>query len=183
MAAAWFVVTLARTLTRRAEPHVRNATIAAVAIAVVAPTAIKTIQLDRLLATTDNRVIVAQALLETPPARSLYQSGEPYGYVPMMLGGRQVGRSVRYDAASGQFDPGEPELIVVQRSPLVLYSAVPASLDRVLRERYQLVRQFPTGDDRVRVYDQQDAFYLPLGTLVGITRPGPAFDLYRRRSQ
>jgi len=183
IAAAWLVVSLVRAMTRRAEPHVRNAAIAAAAIAVVAPTAIKTIQLDRLLATTDNRVIVAQALVDKPPARSLYQSGEPYGYVPMMLGGRQVGRSVRYDAATGQFDPGEPELIVVQRSPLVLYSAVPASLERVLHERYELVQHFPTGDDRARVYDQQDAFYLPLGSLAGITRPGPAFDLYRRRSQ
>ena len=81
-----------------------------------------------------------------------------------------------------EFDPGEPDWILVQRSPLVLYSAVPATLTKAL-DGYELVRRFPTGDDLPRLYDQQDAFYLPLGNLDGLTRPGPAFDLYRRRSR
>jgi hypothetical protein len=94
-----------------------------------------------------------------------------------------VAHTVRFDEASGQFDPGEPDWILVQRSPLVLYSSVPASLDRWLRAQYELVRRFPVADDRPRLYDQQDAFYLPLGTFSGVTRPGPGFDLYRKRSR
>jgi hypothetical protein len=179
--AAWSVVTATRWLTRNAAAAVRGAAIAAAAAAIVAPTAIKTIQLDRLLATPDNRVVVAQELLQITPSASLYQSGERYGYVPMTLAGQQVAHSVKYDAEAGRFEPGEPDWVLVQRSPLASYSAVPASLERVLREQYQLTRQFPTGDERPRLYDQQDAFYLPLGSLDGLVRPGPAFDLYRKK--
>jgi hypothetical protein len=179
--AAWSLVTAARWMTRNAAPGVRRAAIAAAAAAMVAPTAIKTVQLDRLLATPDNRVVVARELLQITPSASLYQSGEQYGYVPMTMAGHQVAHSVRFDAGAERFDPGEPDWVLVQRSPLASYSAVPASLERVLRERYQLTRRFPTGDERPRIYDQQDAFYLPLGTLDGVMRPGPAFDLYRKK--
>jgi hypothetical protein len=179
--AAWSLVTAMRWMTRNAAPVARGAAIAAAAAAIVAPTAIKTVQLDRLLATPDNRVVVAQELLQITPSASLYQSGERYGYVPMTLAGRQVAHTVSYDADAGRFEPGEPDWVLVQRSPLTSYSAVPASLERLLREHYQLTRQFPTGDERPRLYDQQDAFYLPLGSLDGLARPGPSFDLYRKR--
>jgi hypothetical protein len=46
---------------------------------------------------------------------------------------------------------------------------------------YSLVRSFPVGDDRPRLYDQQDAFFLPLTGLSGLIRPGPSFELYKRR--
>jgi hypothetical protein len=181
IAAAWLVVTGVRVVARRATPAVRGALVAAAAIAVVAPTARKALLLDRLLATTDNRVIVARALVETlPPNSVMYQSGETYGYVPMAIDGRDVARVSAYNDGSGKFDSGVPDWILVQRSPLVLYSAVPLGLERLLHERYVLVRRFPTEEDRSdRIYDQQDAFYLPLNGLEGITRPGPAFELYR----
>ena len=34
-----------------------------------------------------------------------------------------------------------------------------------------------------RVYDQQDAFYLPLAGLNGIRCRGPAFELFRKREE
>lgn len=181
---AWLIVAVVRTLARPAAPAMRAALIAIAAIAAVAPTARKTVQLDRLLSATDNRVIVARALVHTVSPRSfLYQSGEAYGYVPWKIDGADVARPSRYDAAAEQFDSGDPEWILIQRSPLLIYSAIPPSLERVLNERYALVQRFPTDGDRSdRTYDQQDAFFLPLDRLEGLTRPGPAFDLYRRRS-
>jgi hypothetical protein len=44
-----------------------------------------------------------------------------------------------------------------------------------------LVRKFPTGGDHPgTVYDQQDAFFLPLEGLNSVTRPGPAFELFHK---
>jgi 4-amino-4-deoxy-L-arabinose transferase-like glycosyltransferase len=180
--AAWAVVTAARRLASHAAPVVRSAAVAAAVIAVVAPTARHTWQLDRLLSTMDNRVVVAREVADVVgPARSLYQSGETYGYIPMMIDGRQVARITRYNEAAGRFDSGEPDFILLQRSPLIVYSAVPPWLDRMVHERYVLVKRFPTGNDRAgAVYDQQDAFYLPLNGLYGISRPGPSFELYQK---
>jgi hypothetical protein len=182
IAAAWFVVTTVRVLAKAATPTVQGALIAAAAIAVVAPTARRTLELDRLLATTDNRAIVAHALADVvPPDSSLYQSGAIYGYVPMQIDGREVARVSHYDVDSGQFESGEPDWILLQRSPLVFYSSVPPQLDQLVRERYVLVRRFPTGGDHPgTVYDQQDAFFLPLEGLRSVIRPGPAFELFRK---
>jgi len=182
IAAAWFVVTTVRLLAKAATPAVRAALIAAAAVVVVAPTARKTLELDRLLATTDNRAIVAHALADVvPPDSSLYQSGSTYGFVPMEIDGHKVARVTNYDVDTGQFESGEPDWILLQRSPLVFYSPIPPHLDQLVREHYVLVRKFPTGGDHPgTVYDQQDAFYLPLEGLHGVTRPGPAFELFRK---
>lgn len=181
--AAWFVVSHVRAFTRHTTPIAQRSLVATAAIAFVAPTAYQTLQLDLLLGTTDNRVIVARQLRElATPNNSVYQSGEHYGYVPMWMEGRDLARVSRMNESTGQFDSGDPDWIVIQRSPLVVYSTVPAVLEQVVEERYQLVRHFPTADDRPnRLYDQQDAFFLPLNSLGGIARPGPAFDLYRKR--
>jgi hypothetical protein len=182
IAAAWAVVTTARLLAARAAPVFRGVLVAAAVLAVVAPTARTTLQLDRLLSATDNRIIVAREVADVVGTTgSLYQSGETYGYIPTVIDGRQVARISRYNQAAGRFDSGEPDFILLQRSPLIIYSAVPAWLDRLVHERYVLVKQFPTGNDRPgAIYDQQDAFYLPLNGLYGITRPGPSFELYRK---
>jgi len=182
VSAAWLVVSLGRTIARQASPVRRAVVVTALAMIVAAPTAYKTLQLDRLLATTDNRIVVARALAEIlPPDSVLYQSGEKYGYVPTTIDGHVIARISRYDEGSGTFDSGEPDWILVQRSPLVLYSAVPPGLDRIVREQYELVRRFPTGrDDHDRIYDQQDALYLPLDGFSGLERPGPAFELYHK---
>src|SRR5439155_17192538 len=163
IAAAWLVVAAVRAIAREATPGARSGLRAGAAIAMVAPTARDTLLLDRLLATTDNRVIVARALVDIiPPENLVYQSGETYGHVPLGIDGRQAGRVSRFDQATGRFRPADPDWILVQRSPLVLYSAVPPWLDRLLTDRYVLVRTFPidAGVPSVRVYDQQDAFYL-----------------------
>ncbi|OFW30646.1 MAG: hypothetical protein A3H97_24115 [Acidobacteria bacterium RIFCSPLOWO2_02_FULL_65_29] len=185
ISAAWLTVEAARMLTRGRSAASRRGLIAAVTIAVAAPTAYKTVLLDGLLGTTDNRIVTARALVGILAPNSLvYQSGEAYGHAPFVVDGRRVDvRTARYDAGTGLFQSEDPDWILVQRSPLVLYSAVPPSLERVLAERYELARRFPIQVDSSteRTYDQQDAFYLPLAGLEGLTRPGPEFELYSRR--
>ena len=120
----------------------------------------------------------------TPMILSILSRGETYGYASLSVDGRRLQvRLTGFDPQAGRFAPDDPDWILIQRSPLVLYSDVPAALERLLTERYALARRFPTGNqDRVdRSYDQQDAFYLPLAGLEGIDRPGPSFELYSRR--
>lgn len=190
LAAAWTVATGVR-LAARSEAHAPASRSQSIAIAVTAllfvtPTAWSTIQLDRLLSRTDNRVVAAHALADVLPGSDLiYQSGSSYGRVPLGIDGRGAELpEATFDADSAAFAPAEPAWILVQRSPLVMYSRVPETLERVLRERYRLVTAFPTdatADNVDRLYDQQDAFYLPLAGFSGLRRPGPAFELYQRR--
>ncbi len=184
VAAAWSIVSVVRAAGRSTNttPAVQTALTAAAALLVVAPTARQTIQLDRLLTQVDNRIITARAVTELVTSdTSFFQSGERYGYIPTKIDGREIAHIRGYDRSSGQFDPNEPDWLLLQRSPLLLYSYVPEHLEILVRERYRLVRKFPTGNDRAgSIYDQQDAFYLPIQGLGGIDRPGPAFELYRK---
>ena len=184
LTAAWLVVSAVRALPLDAVP--RRAVLCVATVAMLASTARNTLLLDRLLAGPDNRALAAASLAElAPPGSVVYQSGEIYGHVPLASGGRPATlRTATFNPGAGTFDPTDPDFVLVQRSPLVLYSDVPPALQRALDERYAIVRTFPADDGRPvpRVWDQQDAFYLPIDGLAGIVRPGPAFDLYRKRA-
>jgi 4-amino-4-deoxy-L-arabinose transferase-like glycosyltransferase len=182
IAAGWAVVSATRALARSSTPAAAQALAGICAFLVVVPTALQTIMLDRLLTRTDNRIIAARAVTALVTSdTSFFQSGERYGFIPTKIDGREIAHIRSYDRSSERFDPNEPDWLLLQRSPLVLYSAVPDHLESLVRERYRLVRTFPTGSDRAAsIYDQQDAFYLPLLGLAGIERPGPAFELYRK---
>lgn len=187
LTAAWFVVSVARTIARAWPAAGRTRLVPVMALLVVAPTGYSTLLLDRLLARTDNRVVTARALLDVIPAGALFfQTGESYGQIPLGIDGRSITvRQVSFDAGARSFHPIEPDWVLVQRSPLAIYSAVPEGLEEILRERYELARPFPTGPPAPpgRIYDQQDAFFLPLTKLAGLERPGPAYELYRKRQR
>ena len=184
LAAAWFVVWAAERLSER-RPQWRDGLIATAAVLMVIPTARNTVLFDRLMSRTDNRVIVSRELRRIIPAGStFYQSGESYGQAPLGLDGVAIDVHQRtFDRNADRFEPTEPDWVLLQRSPLRLYSAVPKTVERIVGERYELQRTFLAGDSRSRgrFYDQQDAFFLPLSGLDGLERPGPSFELYRRR--
>lgn len=192
--AAWATVGAARRLAAivagvsRTIPNWMAAAPTSLAVCVVlvaAEPAWRSVRLDQLLATTDNRVVTARALVGiVPPGATFSQTGETYGHVPFEFDGRTLDvRRVSYTRASGAFEPGEPEWVLVQRSPLRVYSDVPPQLAATLQARYALQRSFLTGagTGEGRLYDQLDAFYVPLAGLAGLTRPGPEFELYRRK--
>lgn len=176
LTAAWAVIAGARAL--RAERVVPVALSAGLCIA--APSAVRIVQTDYLLDQTDNRVVVANALRTLVRRHeSICQTGASYGQV-------QFPPNVEHEVAESDLPadftgPGMPDWILVQHSPLLLYSSLGEGLRGALRAEYVLVRSFPVSDERPRLYDQQDAFYLPLTDLSGVIRPGPSFELYRRR--
>jgi hypothetical protein len=185
IAAAWCVVTIVRLALRDSSPAIQNWTVAAVAALAVAPSAGRLVLTDRLLARTDNRVLVGRALFDLiPPGSIVYQSGESYGLAPYDIDGRSLNIHLR-GYANDHFTPEGgplPDWIILQRSPLALYSAVPAGVEQLVRERYEPAAAFTPAPPRPdRVYDQQDAFFLPLEGLTGIERPGPNFEVYSLR--
>jgi hypothetical protein len=186
IAAAWLAVVVVRTVAGAGAPWLQQLALAVVALGMAAPSARQVWLLDRLFARTDNRVVVARALANLiPPGSLVYHSGGRYGHVPFDLPREQlVLKECEYDEETGRFMPEDrpPDWIILQRSPLVLYSYVPPNLDRLVRRTYALAGVFSAGTPGPdRTYDQQDAFFLPLGHLEGIRRLGPDFEIYRRR--
>ena len=82
----------------------------------------------------------------------------------------------------GRAVDGFPDYIVIQQSPLSLYSVVPPAIPDILRARYRAVQTFRTGLSSLdeQAFDASDAFFLPLRRLERIRRPGPEFDVYER---
>jgi 4-amino-4-deoxy-L-arabinose transferase-like glycosyltransferase len=109
-----------------------------------------------------------------------------------LLGRREQSGIVGYDdwsmdgatfKVNGRPTSAEPHFILVQESPLVVYSALSDELRTLLAARYVVRQEFRynTWDERQR-FDQQDAFYVPFVGFDGMSRPGPNFILYERNA-
>ncbi len=161
-----------------------NGALAALSIAIVIPSAVSIWQLDRVLAATDNRVVVARWFAQNvPPGSSVLQSGSRYGLVQF---DRHLGyREWRWDGprriflVDGERPSGRPDWILLQESPLP--STTQPIVNEMLKERYVLVSRFPAlSIDEGLVYDRQDAFFVPFKGFNRVERPGPNFSVFRR---
>lgn len=187
--AAYFVMALARLAVRR-HGRVRLEGIATVlTFAIALPSAVQAMRYDGLLARTDSRVLAAEWIATNIPAgSSLHLAGGQYGSPDVSRRGAPPVHTIwEFDERRGLFDTPRglttdwPDWIVIQESPLSDYSRVPAAI----RERlggYELRQAFQAVDmRRPHVYDQQDAFFLPLAGFAGVGRPGPNIYIYRKR--
>jgi hypothetical protein len=149
----------------------------------VLPSAISLWHFDRIVSQTDNRVVIADWFRDhVPPGETVLQSGSHYGHaqidnriwVPWAWDrGRQIFRVHDRPAE------GRPDWILVQESPLP--SMTQAIVTEFLRDGYELAWQFTAlSTNDARVYDLQDAFFVPFSGFDGVTRPGPNFTLYKR---
>jgi hypothetical protein len=192
LAGAWTVTRAARAIVPAAAPSAaRGLVIFTAAAAVIAPSAWNVVQLDRLLATQDSRLVALAWLKDRAiDEASVFQSGKIYSRVQF-----EIPTSIKqtgewgFDEARGGFTvdgaptSGEPEFVIVQTSALELYTSMPRGLDTILARDYERIWHVAARDPGVRsnVYDLQDAFFLPLAGFAGIERPGPNIDIYRRR--
>jgi hypothetical protein len=165
----------------------------AMAALVIAPSAWNVVQLDRLLAKMDSRLVALawlreQGLDEAP----VFQSGSIYSRVQFgnaseidrkgMWGFDEARESFTVD---GAMTSSQPAVVIVERSALGLYTKVQRGLDAILARDYEPIWCVAAHDPGVtsNVYDLQDAFFLPLAGFAGIERPGPNIDIYRMRPQ
>jgi Dolichyl-phosphate-mannose-protein mannosyltransferase len=145
---------------------------------------------DRIMSATDNRVVVAQWFFDhVPPGQSVLQAGSRYGLV-QFWDRRFPYKEWRWDGVrqifmmdgSKRFSKSDrPDWIIVQDSPLP--STTQAIVNEVMETGYVRAAEFPAfspSDDLV--YDQQDAFYVPLAGLAHVVRPGPNFSVYKHEA-
>jgi 4-amino-4-deoxy-L-arabinose transferase-like glycosyltransferase len=177
VAAAWLVTTTVRRLTPS------RLALAAVAILIVLPTATTVLQFDRVASATDNRVVVADWFARhVPRGDSVLQSGSIYGYAQIDNRVWDVwtwDRNRRIFVIQNRPALGRPDWILVQESPLP--SMTQEIVKQFLLDDYHFAWQFTAYTPATgRVYDSQDAFFLPFTGFSGIRRPGPNFTLYKR---
>lgn len=183
--ASSFICTIVEPLRQR---RTASAISAAMAVVAVLPSAINAVRLDMLLSTRDNRLLVADWIEgNRSAATSIWQSGSFYGRIQYSAPGRLIewtyDEDTRAFTRDGQPVQGSPDYILIQRSPLALYSSVPQSIIQLVNSEYTRLLSFETGLVFLQqnAYDASDAFFLPLVHLDAVSRPGPEFDLYQRR--
>ena len=76
-----------------------------------------------------------------------------------------------------------PDCIILQESPLKIWSRHKTGLPALLHDRYRLIKSFLSTDGKQERnwYDQLDAFYLPFIGFDGVVRPGPNLYVYLRK--
>jgi 4-amino-4-deoxy-L-arabinose transferase-like glycosyltransferase len=192
--AGYLVAALASAVAARV-PVPRAAVAGALAVAIVAPSAWSVVQLNRLLAEDDSRVLAAEWVdRHVPAGSSVYMSGNRYGH-PQIEGLPGEYRIFGYDWRASTFthqdrSTGEyreyhvaeyPDVIIVQRSAIP-YSHIPKQVEQLLPDVYRMVHQIRAADLTVRnPYDIQDGFYLAYGRYQGVRRPGPNIEIHQRR--
>ncbi len=159
---------------------------AALSAAIVAPSAWSVWQFDQIIARTDNRVVVADWVARfVPKGDAIVQSGSHYGHAPIndeVWAMWTWDRGRREFLVAGHPPDRPPEWILLQESPLPSttqpeIAALLESGDYDFAWRFQAL----TLGRQDRVYDLQDAFFVPFAGFDGVARPGPNFTLYRRR--
>jgi len=183
--AAVALVALARRIEARfALPG--GAVAALLAVVVVVPSAYSVIQIDRLFATVDNRLVVADWLrTHAMPGHSMYLAGSSSARPVVELEGQRLFRY--FDYAGGEFTERGmpvtrlPDWLVLPETGVPEYSDGPPAVKRLAEERYVLAGVFAAMDLSVNLFDRQDAFYYPYAGFQRARRGGPNYFVYVRR--
>jgi hypothetical protein len=160
---------------------------AALAVAIIWPSASDAWKFDRIISATDNRVVVAQWFFDhVPPGNTVLQTGSRYGLV-QFWDRRFPYKEWRWDGVrqlfilegTRRFSKTErPDWIIVQDSPLP--STTQSIVKEVMTDGYVRMAEFPAfSPSEDLLYDQQDAFYVPLAGFDHVVRPGPNFSVYK----
>jgi hypothetical protein len=168
----------------RWRPAMQAFAVSLIALAVAWPSASRAWQLGRVMAETDNRVLVARWVeAYVPPGSSVLQSGSQYGHAQF---DRRFGyqrwvwdKTRKTFMVEGRRAKGRPDWILLQASPLP--SETQAIVKDFLRDGYTEAWRFPALDldGSGLAFDRQDAFFVPVDGFRHVERPGPNFTLYK----
>jgi hypothetical protein len=163
---------------------------ALLAMAVVWSSVTRVWAFDRVMSSTDNRVVVAQWFFDhVPSGETVVQTGSRYGLV-QFWDRRFPYKEWRWDGVRQLFlldgtkrfsNSDRPDWIIIQDSPLP--SSTQPVVKEVMADGYVRAAEFPafTSSEDL-VYDQQDAFFVPLAGFAHVVRPGPNFSVYKSKS-
>jgi len=136
----------------------------------------RSLALDKLLSRPDSRAIAAEVVrARFPLGASVYQTGAGYGHVMLTPENAYPDWPLTF----------APRLVLVLTSWLAAYSAVPPTLlEDLARNGYHLIQRVEVENPASRVvpvFDQQDAFFVPLAGFDRFIRPGPTIEIYERK--
>jgi 4-amino-4-deoxy-L-arabinose transferase-like glycosyltransferase len=169
----------------------------ALALFLLGPSSVRIVRLDWILDQDDSRVLASQWVQRAFPGGALVgQHGTGFARVqfPVDYTNEPTAfQTVEFDFGQNVFvdrrqQPARwPEVLITTRVPVPQYDEDPIHLVDAVGKRYVLVHairafQPPLGD-APRVYDAQDAFFVPLAGFDGIERPGPNVAIYVRSDQ
>ncbi len=153
--------------------------LAVLALLVVQEPTRTSIQLVRLLGQTDTRLLAANWMdTNIPQTARVLSWGAParinrdWGEAPV-----PSGRALRNVPPERWAERGV-EYVVVHQYPLA-YSSVPPPARLAALEPLVVFDPFDEGETNAPVLEAMDAFYLPIGRLQGVVRPGPRIAIYR----
>jgi hypothetical protein len=186
--AAFTIVEAARALGgRRAVPVPATAWL--LALLVVAPSAAAVGQLDRLFAARDSRLVLADWVRHAiRPGSTVYFGGNIVVEPIVDIG---AARTLRYWTHRGgwNFDEqrrpvdGIPDWLVIPETAVPQFSYCPPEVQRLARERYDVVYSVKAMDLSGNLFDRQDAFFYPYAGFQGARRGGPNYVVYARRPE
>lgn len=161
-----------------------------VSIMVVLPGLKRAIKFDYFLGKTDNRLIVSKWIETHLAPRTKIGLWASYWGKPILKNRFLI---YHYDPQTNSFIPLQkptksrcclPEYLIVEEYPLLVYSHIPASLLKLIKNYYIPIKYFKAIDPRQKsnLFDQQDAFYLPFAGFCKVRRPGPNFIIYKLKN-
>jgi len=170
--------------------HVSATSIALIiSLLVVAPSAIAVGQIDRLFATTDSRLLLADWIRANVKAGStIYVAGNIVVQPIVDIGPRQTRRFWTH-RDGWTFDEqrrpvaGIPEWLVIPETGVPQFSYCPPDVRRLARERYDVVYVIKAMELDGNLFDRQDAFFYPYAGFRGARRGGPNYVVYVRKPE
>lgn len=161
-----------------------RAALAALLLVTIGPGLIASVWFDVLLARTDTRVLAARWLVERlRPEDTLYDGGGVYAALDLH---RASFQRRFFDPSTQLFQNAgreTPDWLVVYESPLFMYAQTPLPVQQLAQKDYALAHtlQATRSGAQSAVYDQHDAFFMPMSAFWTVERPGPNIRIYRRK--
>ena len=158
--------------------------LAAMVVIAVAPGLIASVWLDVLLARTDTRVIASRWLVQQlRDGDTVYDAGDSYGRLD--LGNLRPVRQ-DFDFKTRSFQPPSAETpywLVLPVSPMLMYGHSHGDVRELAGRDYEQVFEVRGTSHRSpwAIYDEHDAFFMPMWGFWTVERPGPTIRIYRRR--
>lgn len=144
---------------------------------IMVPSLYNIVLFDTVLAKKDNRLIAEEWVNKN------IEKDNPIGWIGSIFGKIRVYPKDKFKKLeSGKDKDILPKYVVVEESPLKIYSIISNEQKELLQKSYRLCKLFKAinVNNKANWFDQDDAFYIPFIGFKDIERPGPNIYVYER---
>lgn len=164
----------------------------AIALVIIAPSAYSVAQIDRMFATSDSRLMLADWIrANVKPGSSIHLAGNIVVQPIVDYGPRQTLRYWRHrggwrfaEGRPPRTTPveGIPDWLVIPDSGIPIWSGSAPELKQLAAAQYDVVHVLNAMDITRNLFDQQDAFFYPYAGFHSVRRGGPNYIVYARKA-